>query len=501
MESETTHASHNQVHAGAAGGAAFYVLPETRRKLANETITKVVLAGSFTGGWNFGDLMQLQGALRWQRLHQLGHALCVIHGLGSAPDRAYFDRLERVFGACDWLFFSPGRAAHTERAAALGLERLCDGISGPVTLHVYGGGFFNRLWGEGALRRIETLFDDTTPLRYIISGQQIGAEFAAALAGHCRRYQPDLIGCRDDASVELMRRHGLHAEFSGDDAFEELASAASPSPSQGEGRDEGKLPAISPSPRRIPGAPDRPAAAPSPSQGEGRDEGVQSPSFGLYLNSSTYVTTAAQSTALRAIERDLRLLARHTGGQGAPLLITAYAEGSPDVFDTRATLARTGLATLFPMTERLDLVDAIEHRGLERAARELRQCRLVVSMSYHVTLFCKIVGVPVHLLVFNEYYRQKRQSLGDAPATLAEFLAADVRQVMASQAAFVAQLRERRARWLELAGAALSAAPAAGRVQARAAAALDRRQAPSGGGGLHSVARRLRDALQGKRKQ
>jgi len=129
--------------------ACFFARPDTRRKLEDAGQAKVILIGGFTGPWNFGDLIQLSGALRWHTAREPRQMLCPLHGLATAASPDYLGRLYRVFATEDWLFCS--RTRDRERAASLGLEPLSATISGPTLLHVYGGGFFNGMWGERAL--------------------------------------------------------------------------------------------------------------------------------------------------------------------------------------------------------------------------------------------------------------------------------------------------------------------------------------------------------------
>jgi len=405
--------------ASQSGEACFYVRPHTLSLLADARQSKVILVGSFAGAWNFGDVLQLRGTLRWHRQRGSGIAIAV-HGLPMLQSPIQFERLSAAFATDHWLFYSRGHADHQRRAQALGLVRLDGPIVGPTLVHAYGGGYFNRLWGAPGLQRIETVLAYTRPDCYVISGQQIGAEFAAALAAHCRQRSPALIGCRDEASLACLRQHGMHAEFSGDDALEELDLAAD-------------------------GA------------------GAGSPSIGgdpaLYLNTSDYVTpeTDGLPTALRAINAGLETLARHCGPTAIPILIRAYAEDGPYIRDTLATVRATRFAELFPVSRVVDLVDLTMREQLASSVPLLRRCRLAVSTSYHVTLFMKVLGVPVYLFAFNDYYRQKKAALGDAPLSLEDFLALEPELIVSRQNDYVAGQRAQRAAWLQRFHAALPA--------------------------------------------
>lgn len=428
----------------AAGGqvVTFFARPETRQKLEDSARPKVILIGSFSGPKNFGDMLQLRSALRWHEMRERGLVICPLHSLARAWPPEHLQELARVFGTDDWLFCD--KSSDGTYAAALGLERLTAGIRGHSTLHVYGGGFFNSLWGQRTLARIEATLDETVPEHYIISGQQVGQEFAARLAAHCRSYQPDIIGCRDEESVTILRQYGLDVQFSGDDAFEELVEASS----------AGSLPPLA----------DR------------AHEGESTRPYALYLNSSPYVLTAqTRSTALEEIENCLSLLVQHFGSGTPPLLIEAYRDVNPLIQDTLATIKKTRFATALSASTRLDLVDCFERNCLDEAATMLRQCQLAVSTSYHVTLFLKILGVPVYFLSFNDYYRQKKQGLGDTQTSLEEFLRAP-RLPAETKNASVSRHLTARVAWFDQLDAALAAPPQDARLLARARASLEHLQ-------------------------
>jgi len=389
----------------------FYATPQTLRLLADGAQRKVMLDGSFTGAWNFGDLLQLRGALRWHAATN-GAAVCAVQGLATLQTPLQLVRLADTFGTSNWLFYSRGHPSHVRRARALGLQPLAAPIAGATALHVYGGGFFNRLWGQGALQRIETLLAYVNPWRYIISGQQIGAEFAASLAEHCRRRRPDVIGCRDLESVALLAQHGVDAQHSGDDALEELFRATSESTAH-------KVTA-------------------------GCDPAI-------YVNTSDYVLadTDGPAAAVAAINACLEALAGRCGGDAIPVLIRAFAEEQPGIRDTLSSIAGTRFGELFSAFRVVDLVDMVARGQLAQCVPPLRGCALAVSTSYHVTLFMKVLGVPVYLFAFNDYYRQKKQGLGDDPLTLAQFLAQDRQRTLAAQDGYIDAQRETRRRWLQ----------------------------------------------------
>jgi hypothetical protein len=442
----STSAAHSAPHW--ADDCAFFVSRQTRRKLENEKLAKVVLVGGFCGAWNFGDLLQLRAMIDWHRARDGKQVLCPLHVFKYGAGPEYKDKLLQAFGTEDWLYHNPDGAWAHQAIAAFGLVPLREGIRGPVTLHVYGGGFFNRFWGQDNLERIEAVLEETVPRHYIMSGQQVGPEFAGALAQHCQCYRPEIIGCRDQGSVDILRDQGLDALLSGDDALDMLEAAIG----------------------------DTPPADPS-----NQNEQDAPATFALCLNSSDYVFAgdetweAAPGPAVlyKQLDASIRLLGQTLGAQAVPAVIAAYPDERPEIRDTPATVKDACFAQIFPQHTTVDLVDAFVRRRLDDAAAALRRCRLALSTSYHVTLFLELLGIPVYLFAFNDYFRQKRQGLGQTAPTLEEFLAA-TQQYAEQQRQTLEQRRAVRVGWLAAMSAVLDAAPRDGVLLARATATLGR---------------------------
>ena len=345
--------------------------------------------------------------------------------------------MQALFATDDWILYNGrGPQAH-DAIAALGLEPLTLGIRGATTLHIYGGGFFNHFWGQASLERLEQLLMLMAPRHYVISGQQVGPEIAPLLAEHCRTYQPELIGCRDRASVDTMRQYGIDAQLSGDDALEQMVDAAA-----------------------------RPRTAKPAGQ----------PAFALNLNSSPHVYTARtereSANPVPELKAVITCLAQRFGKTAVPLLLEAYPDPRAEVQDTLATAQRLNLRAVFPTCDELNLVDLLLDSRLDDAATTLRRCELAVSTSYHVALFCRVLGVPVYLLSLNEFYRQKSEGLGNVYNSLPDFLAADRARQREEAANFVLQQQEIRSHWLATLAETLAAPAQEARLVARANASL-----------------------------
>lgn len=403
----------------------FYTLPEMNRKINSESASRIIfLAGGFNGYLNFGDLLQLRGALRWHKQHWPGAVLCPLLHLRTVSDEKTLRDLIDFFGTPHWLLY----AHHDEddasgRAAALGLEpvKIPDNLN-PLILYVYGGGFFNGFWGRWMLDLIEAVLHTFPIGRYVISGQQVGAEFAPVLAEHCRRYRPDLVGCRDPLSVEVLTHLGIEAFFSGDDAFEELLRYA-----------------------------ETPATANATS--------LVNSVFGLHLNLSGYVyfspTQGAQAQVSdrgisQQIECLLQLLFTRFGPSSIPIVVGSYLDSRDEVQDTWAAVKRTFLTRYFPQFIGLDITGLLLQGRLEEAVPLLCSLKLFVATSYHTALFLKVLGVPTYLVAFNDYYTQKQSGIQEPTHSFEEFLNIDPETLRKEQEAVLSAHQKARQEWMGL---------------------------------------------------
>jgi hypothetical protein len=405
---------------------SFFATPSTVEKLSRPDLVKVLLCGGFNGNWNFGDILQLQGCIRWHRARSEHAAIVPLHDLGRIRDAAYLPHLRGVFGVEDFLFFTwEPTADAVRRALDLGLVPVVPrSLKGESSLHVYGGGYFNRFWGRSMVGLIEAVLRDWLPGHYVVSGQQISPDFAADFAAHARQWRPAVVGCRDPRSVQALAACGLEARLSGDDALEELVRAAELASRGG------------------PREPER-----------GR--------FALHMNLSTY--THAEKTeraepspeAEGLMNEQLRRLREHFGAEATPVVLNAFVDERSMVEDSLACVRRTDFPVLFPRAEFVDLVGLLLQDRLSHAFERVRQCERLVTSSYHVTLLSKVAGVPAFLGAFNDYYRQKKEGLADGASTLQQFLASEPGALAAEGSAYVERQRELRRAWLESLGEVL----------------------------------------------
>ncbi|MCE9667135.1 polysaccharide pyruvyl transferase family protein [Myxococcus stipitatus] len=400
---------------------SFFSPPSTLKKLYGPDSTKVLLAGGFNGYWNFGDMLMLQSVVRWHHSRPENAVVVPLHELSRVPDVNYLEQLPRVLGTEDFVVYTsePGPES-LGKALALGLEPVVpQQLRGAARMHVYGGGYFNRFWGQHMLGLVEATLRTWLPGHYVLSGLQVGPEFADAFAAHAQQWHPVLIGCRDAESVAALKSRGLDARLSGDDALEEMERAVAEDASRG--------PRVA-----VPGH------------------------FALHMNISGYVYArakeepATEAEPLARMNEQLQTLRAHWGDAAVPIVLNAYIDERPAVEDSVAAMRRTAFPELFPRAGVIDLVGLMLQGRLSQAVEQIRRCELLVASSYHVTLLGKVAGVPTHLFAFNAYYRQKKAGLEEPEHSLQEFLDEDRERARTRGDHYVASQRALRRDWLEL---------------------------------------------------
>lgn len=392
----------------------FFTHPETNRKLLENQIKRVVfLAGGYDGYYyNFGDLLQLNGALNWHKKEDPNALLCPLIHLAPVSNKAFVEELSSFFRTSDFIFFAFEEEDFKEKVAKLSLEPLQLTAKLPtIVFHLYGGGFLNRFWGEFKLKEIEGVLESFPVDHYVISGQQIDDEFAPTLAQHFRKYQPDLIGCRDLKSVEILAKHGITAKFSSDDAFEELLAIVNEAKNL---------------------------------------QGLESKeiSFALNMNLSYYVLSMDEAFFER-LDRLLNLLSSKTKDKGIPIFVESYLTQRDEVQNMWVSIKKTLLTKYFPKFLGIDLAGALLKGELNIAGSNLCLAPLFMVNSYHTALFGKMLGIPTYLLSFNDYYSQKQSGIEVKQRSLEEFLDEDPEVILKEQEETLKIHEEARAKWLK----------------------------------------------------
>jgi polysaccharide pyruvyl transferase WcaK-like protein len=351
---------------------AFFATPATVTEIAHASAV-VALIGGYDGSGNYGDIAQLDAALRL--LERFEPALLVAPVLERsrlADHRAQLSEFlhppERA------LFFDPGE----------GREDDLQPVAGPVDLafaacYLYGGGYLNSAWGErklAMLRAAEGLIagGGAAATCRISSGLQIDAEWIASLssahAEALRAFEP--LGVRDPASGEAF------AELAPETRVRDTADDAI-----------GLL-------RHLPAA-------------DGDVDSDRGILVNLHVAEHPWATD--RPDAMAGFYADL--IATLASCVGRPVVaqpLIAYADRWVSERQAIERLAAACAARGVELAEARVLRPA----SLPSESREIRRAALTVSCSYHVALTSLLLEVPTAILCDNAYYRQKTAGLSDA---------------------------------------------------------------------------------------
>jgi hypothetical protein len=396
----------------------FYVDSKSVDLVTSSRTKKLLLIGSFTGCWNFGDMMQMQSIVQLYTARCPSYAIIpLVNAVSIASDQDAV-RIASIFDTPAIVFYSRASA----NPPSLNLQKLIS-INNVEALHLYGGGMLNSFWGDTWLRLLDSVLSWANPRLYLVSGQQVEAGFGSLIAAHFNTYGPCGVGCRDEESVRILRRQGVPAQYSGDDG---LGSLLRLSMSQG-------------SPTKIFSLPQCFAA------------------LQIALPQHTYMRSSAQEddlimerVALEAVNEAITSIAKFYNAPSPAMIVNAYRDAR-DLHDTLSTLRKTRFSEYFPVALAVDLPGLIMSRQIERIKDIFITCRPTVSINtyYHPTLMAMVLGIPAYLLVINSYYRQKALGLGQKAETVHEFLQADPYRVKATQESFLRRMTDAHLSWSE----------------------------------------------------
>lgn len=378
-----------------------YADPESQAVLSDDS-EKIILIGSDFGYGNFGDVLQHVNALKLIRGRKRFRTVSVFSTeVISSPD---FPAWAKQHYQTDAVIFVSG-VPHFFRDADPGID-LVPAIRGLSGLLLYGGGFLNAMWGTFVLGVAEYFLDRFPDISYWISGQQITEPFETSVLEHARRYQPGLLGVRDQHSFGLLKAGGYIPDFSFDDATESLLAL-----------------------------------------GQGTLRKAQRGLF-LHFNLSDYTENASSAGEL-VLELD-SLRRSLIAGEDVTIL-QAFRDLRENVKDTREAIKR--LESGFPLVDyRFVELPPLCYPGSNSALHRPLAGAFGYSCSYHVALWLQLSGIPCWLRSRNSFYDQKAIALG-VRQTLPEFLESpaltDHRENL-----------ERRDEWLVRLTGALDVAPA-----------------------------------------
>jgi hypothetical protein len=122
--------------------------------ILHKDIPKILLFGGYLGYNNFGDILQLKGAINYHTNSTMLEPV-VVCTVGSIHDIDFLSRLRKWFGVRAFIFIQD----QPVDASLINLHLIDKAL--PIEyIHVYGGGFLNRMWGETCLRLIEGLIEN-----------------------------------------------------------------------------------------------------------------------------------------------------------------------------------------------------------------------------------------------------------------------------------------------------------------------------------------------------
>ncbi len=361
-------------------GKVFMYGDQETINILNLDLPKVILFGGYLGYSNFGDILQLKEAIKFHTTITTLEPV-VICNLSAIPDKDFLVRLRNWFGVRAIIFVED----HPVDVTVLNMH-VIDNFFPIQNLHVYGGGFLNRYWGDHFLKLIEGLLGNFRVDNYVIGGQQIDAELRNRLKFHFEKYRPKLIGARDVESQNIINSMGFTCEFSFDDASDIIMNWT----------------------RRKP-------------VNNSADE-----SLFIHLNTSKY--TWDKSEEHRKELKRITLLVKEVTERFSvlkPVFLNAYSEYRLSVKDTLATIISLEDALPFLDYRVVDIAHmALLHDPFSTAIDSnlaVFPGGVGISSSYHATLFCNMLNIPCYLLSDNPYYNQKKGGLGEN-RTLEQFL-------------------------------------------------------------------------------
>ncbi len=357
---------------------AFYASDETVALLEGPPDAVVHLASGTFGYSNFGDVLQLKGAIALWRRHGRREPVLLLDAAALTASRSVDDL--RATYACRHVVLAVRGGGEPPSGT-----RRVPGLPGGARAHMVGGGYLNATWGSGVLELFEAYFSTVGVSDLLVSGMQLDEAVVPELRAFCDRWRPVLWGARDGRSLTLAREvAGDRARLSFDDLIEMLDAWAVEPP----GRDAATAPALR---------------------------------LGVHLNTSGYVGESA--VAARMVQAVAGLTASRPV---AVTLVQAYDDERPDVRDTLSSWEAFGAPVRATRLQVVDIAVASLHwqpgdPPPVEVVGDLRQLDLALVSSYHTAMLLHRLGVPTFLLTENAYYAQKAEVFGQPP-TVEAFL-------------------------------------------------------------------------------
>lgn len=355
----------------------YYTDNETADFLAGE-FEKVYLLGSYDDPNNFGDIIQLKGALEFHR--NLGDREPVIMlSYRAYKEDGYVEKLKKWFNCKYFIFQSHTNEPEQQWAT---LSPIASFPAGGL-LHVYGGGYLNKMWGEWRIQEIEYILDLFKVKDYFLSGHQIDKDTVPKLQKLFEKKAPLLVGLRDRESLSYLQTMSIDvsAHYSFDDVTNIFLKWIAAS------RQDIKSFVSS---------------------------GLSRKKFAIHMNMASYT---GDEQHRNDIVESIREATAHYPAL-SPQVLHSYNERRPE-------FTKDSLGTIIELQEdfpfhaysvinlaqmALDINPSTNYYPQIRGI--LSTVEFAITCSYHTSMLMSFLDKPTYLIASNEYYRQKRAGLG-----------------------------------------------------------------------------------------
>ena len=334
---------------------------EKSRSVILDSTQKIITIGGDFGYGNFGDVLQKINALKIIKKNKQFSTVAVM--ASNAIDRQDFPEwVISAYSTDAVIFVSEYPLILSAHDPSLQLVTSIKNLAG---VYLYGGGFLNSIWGDYVLSVVEQFLKKDPQISYWASGQQVTPPFENRVIEHINNFKPRLFGVRDERSIQLLSDVGFNADYSFDDATEELILLNQ------------KLHTT-------------------------RGEGLL-----LHVNASDYT---ANKSIKYGLGRQLSDLSKSHAAKNGVTIFQAFRDSRQDVLDSTETIKQLGSYFPFHDTRLVDLVGLLFDQSTYPINRPV-QGDFGYSCSYHVTLWLQLAGIPCWLRSSNTFYDQKSRAL------------------------------------------------------------------------------------------
>ena len=334
---------------------------EKSRNVICDSTQKIITIGGDFGYGNFGDVLQKINALKIIKKNKQFSTIAVM--ASNAIDRQDFPEwVISAYSTDAVVFVSEYPLILSPHDPGLQLVTSIKNLAG---VYLYGGGFLNSIWGDYVLSVVEHFLKKNPQISYWASGQQVTPPFENRVIEHIHNFKPRLFGVRDESSIQLLSDAGFNADYSFDDATEELILLNQ------------KLHTT-------------------------RGEGLL-----LHVNASDYT---ANKSIKHGLGRQLSDLSKSHAAKNGVTIFQAFRDSRQDVSDSTETIKQLGSYFPFHDTRLVDLVGLLFDQSTDPINPPI-QGAFGYSCSYHVTLWLQLAGIPCWLRSSNTFYDQKSRAL------------------------------------------------------------------------------------------